>query len=171
MCEAGILGDSCRVEVIEGEMLQMAPEGTQRDIAKNQLLEDAMERAIATYGRDRPFKLLSAPTVWLADGGFIEPDIALIATVIKGKRFAAADLLLVIEISNASLGHDLNYKSSLYSSENIPEYWVLNLKSGTLVMHTEPTPKDYAAVTSQAAKGIVMAKTVPAFSIDIDQFL
>jgi Uma2 family endonuclease len=171
MSEAGILGDRSHVEVIEGELIEMAPEGTPHDITRNLLIEEALERAILAHGKSRPFALLSTPTAWLADGGFTEPDIAVVAAVVKGQRFRVADLLLVIEISNTSLKYDLDVKSKLYASENVPEYWVIDLKSRELVIHTLPGTEGYGNLTILAGTGTVHAKSLPAFAINIDNIL
>jgi Uma2 family endonuclease len=171
MCDAGILGEPCHVEVIDGEMIEMAPEGTQHDISRNLLLENALERAILTYGSQRPFVLLSTPTVWLSDSGFVEPDIAIVPAVEKGKRFLISELLLVIEISLTSLSYDLGSKSQLYATEKVPEYWVIDLKRGELVRHTQPTQAGYASIKRVTATGIMAAETFPAFNINIDHIL
>ena len=51
---------------------------------------------------------------------------------------SAADVLLVVEVAKTTLVKELNQKRLVYAADQIPEYWVLNLKDAQLVVFRDP---------------------------------
>ena len=56
----------------------------------------------------------------------------------RGQHPGAADISLVIEISDTSLVFDLGEKLALYKSAGIQEYWVIDLKAGQVHCFVAP---------------------------------
>ena len=50
-----------------------------------------------------------------------------------------------IEYSSASLAKDLDIKTAVYAEDKIPEYWIVNLETDTLIIFREPISGQYAS--------------------------
>jgi Uma2 family endonuclease len=78
-----------------------------------------------------------------------QPDILVLKRPSREFRNAnpqPADLHLVVEVSDTSLGFDLTKKAALYARAGIVEYWVLDVAARRLVVHREPAGGQYTAV-------------------------
>lgn len=58
-----------------------------------------------------------------------------------------SELLLVAEVADTTVQHDLTTKRDLYLRAGVSEYWVLDLKRRCLVVHREPADTKYATVS------------------------
>jgi len=123
MGETGILGPRDRVELIDGEIIDMSPIG---------VLHAAIVARLASYFSQR---LGPMGVVWcqnplrLDDISEPEPDIAILrprADFYMTAHPGAADVLLVIEVADTSLAYDLGTKVPLYARHGIPEVWVID---------------------------------------------
>ena len=73
-----------------------------------------------------------------------QPDLV-IAGDEPGDRYVSREAVrLIVEVSAATLQHDLSRKSALYSGAGIPEYWVLDVKNRTFTRQHEPTGQGFA---------------------------
>jgi Uma2 family endonuclease len=80
-----------------------------------------------------------------------EPDLIALARPsreIRNSNPTPADLRLVVEISDSTLGFDLTRKAALYARAGIPEYWVLDVAARRLITHREPVAGRYALVVA-----------------------
>ena len=123
MGEVGILGPGDRVELIDGEIIDLSPIG---------VLHAALVARLASWFSQ---KLGRAAVVWcqnplrLDDLSEPEPDIAILrprADFYTTSHPGPADVLLVIEVSDTSLAYDLGTKVPLYARHGIPEVWVID---------------------------------------------
>jgi Uma2 family endonuclease len=143
MAEVGILAPDARVELIDGEIIDMAPPGslhagTVTHLAR--LLGDAVGTAAIVQSQN-PLTLgsLSEP----------QPDIALLrprADFYKTSHPTPADVLLVIEVANSSLAFDRKVKIPLYARHAVPEVWLVELANRRVVRHRAPEPTGYRLV-------------------------
>ncbi len=60
---------------------------------------------------------------------------------------AAADIHLLVEISDSTLDYDLSVKATLYARAGIAEYWVLDVNGRRLISHRDPKGDTYSSVT------------------------
>jgi Uma2 family endonuclease len=72
-------------------------------------------------------------------------------------------VLLLIEVSDATLRYDLEVKARLYATHGIPEYWVIDLVNGRLVRHRAPSGAKYTQVSELEAGTVEL----PALEIEI----
>lgn len=123
MGEAGILAPADRVELIDGEIIDMSPIG---------VLHAAIVARLASYCSQT---LGGAAVVWcqnplrLDDISEPEPDLAILrprADFYMTAHPGPADVLLVIEVADTSLAYDLGTKVPLYARHGIPEVWVID---------------------------------------------
>jgi len=123
MAEAGILAADERVELIDGELFDMSPIG-----ALHAAIVDSLVRHFARRVHESLFIRCQNP-LRLDSISEPEPDIAFV----RPRRDAyttghprPADVLLVIEVADTSLGYDLGTKVPLYGRHGVPEVWVID---------------------------------------------
>ncbi len=151
MAEVGVLAPDARVELIEGGIVDMAPIGSRHAYAVD-LLAERLIVALAGAAIVR----VQGP-IRLGARSEPQPDLAVLKN--RGGRYAdshpeAADVLLVIEVSDTTLQFDSGVKGRLYALHGIPEFWLVDLDSGELRISTKPGADGYGAVEARAA-GIV----------------
>ena len=123
MGETGILGPGDRVELIDGEIIDMSPIGV-----LHAALVDALVRHFGRSAGQSVFIRCQNP-LRLDDLSEPEPDIAILrprADFYTTSHPGPADVLLVIEVSDTSLAYDLGTKVPLYTRHGIPEVWVID---------------------------------------------
>jgi Uma2 family endonuclease len=123
MGEAGILGPEDRVELIEGEIIDMSPIG-----ALHAAIVDVVARHFGRRAGESVFIRCQNP-LRLDDVSEPEPDISILrprADFYTTSHPGAADVLLVIEVADTSLAYDLGTKVPLYARHGIPEVWVID---------------------------------------------
>lgn len=144
MASAGLLADGPRVELIEGEIIEMAPIGPPHASSVDRLTmlfaTAVGPRAIVRVQSSVVLRPMSQP----------EPDIALLAP--RQDWYAEAhpepaDILLVIEVSDTSLAFDRRVKVPLYARYGIAECWIVDLAGRSVDVHRQPGPGRYAHVT------------------------
>jgi len=141
MAEAGILGPEDRVELIDGEIIQMSPIGNRHVGCVNratQLFVQAFTGR-ATVSVQHPLQLSNYTEP--------EPDVVLLkfrADFYTNKKVWAEDALLVVEVSDTTLRYDRNVKLPRYALARIPEVWIENLTSDELLIFRDPINGAYS---------------------------
>ena len=123
MGETGILGPRDRVELIDGEIIDMSPIGV-----LHAAIVDVLARHFGRRTGESVFVRCQNP-LRLDDISEPEPDIAILrprADFYMTAHPGAADVLLVIEVADTSLAYDLGTKVPLYARHGIPEVWVID---------------------------------------------
>lgn len=140
MTEAGIFASDARLELIEGEILQMPPVGDrQTSVAMT------LNRLLVRRTGDRALVYVSGP-VALSDRSVPQPDFALLKT--RGDHYMralprAADMLLGIEVADTKLAFDLQTKVPLYAHASIPEAWVVDVSGRVIHVFLDPDERGY----------------------------
>lgn len=124
MGEAGVFTKDARLELIEGEIIEMSPIGS-RHIACVNFLNRFLNRTvgdIAVVSVQNPIRLndFSQP----------QPDIALLRLrddFYKDALTTPPDVLLIIEVADTTLAYDRQVKVPLYAKAGIEEVWIVNL--------------------------------------------
>jgi Uma2 family endonuclease len=133
MWRAEVFCDKC-VELIEGCVIDMGPMGSLHGTAIA-LVECALRE---TFSPSRFFIRIQCPLA-VSDISEPEPDIAVIAGAIRD--YVAEHpktAVLVVEVSDTTLGYDRTVKANLYAKAGIPEYWVLNIAEKRLEAYRTP---------------------------------
>lgn len=140
MGEIGILSNDDRLELINGEIFEMSPIGSEHAACVRRL-DRWLQR---TLGAD---VIVSAqqPIKIELDGEPI-PDVALLRPEPDGYRHAhptSRDALLIIEVADSSVLFDRNTKRRMYAAAGVPEYWVVDLPRHTVAVFSAPEHGDY----------------------------
>ncbi|MBI1923147.1 Uma2 family endonuclease [Candidatus Poribacteria bacterium] len=135
MVEAGILYEGERVELIDGVIIKMAQKSKHR-IAKRKFAEQfyqiVLERKALLY--------VQAP-ITIADDTEPEPDLALVEyreDEYPEGHPTPGDVLLLIEVSDTTLGIDKSIKLPRYAASGIPEVWIVNLVDNRIEVYRDP---------------------------------
>jgi Uma2 family endonuclease len=143
MVEAGILGEGDRVELIEGEVVRMAPIGPRHAAHVNRIADafSARYRDVALLAVQNPVRL----------GEWSEPDPDVTLLRRRDDYYASghpipADILLLVEVADTSLDYDRGVKLPLYARMGIPEVWLVDLQADVLVVYRDPSPEGYCLV-------------------------
>lgn len=168
MIDAGILGEDDRVELIEGEIIQMAAIGKRhattvrrlihrwRDLPKNQAILDIQDPVELTP-RTEP-----------------EPDVVLLR--FREDYYATAhptpaDVLLLVEVADSSIDYDRQVKTPIYARSNIAEVWIVDLTRDCLIVYREPTPEGYSFQQDFDQSQSVTPLAFPELEVSIDFIL
>jgi Uma2 family endonuclease len=145
MAEVGILDPDERVELLEGEIVEMSPVGA-RHI-------NCVNRANAIFSKKLGDRVIVSVqnSLSLSEYSELQPDIVLLKPrpdFYGNDRINWSDSLLVIEISDTTLQRDRDIKLPLYSKAGIEEFWIEDLKSETIFVYRDPGLKTYATSLS-----------------------
>lgn len=160
-----------KVELIEGEIIEMSPMKTAHAIAIRLILETL--RKIFSEG----FVVDSQLPMNFSEITEPEPDVA----VIKGKIRDFTDAHpktaeLVVEVSDATLRYDRTKKAELYAKNKIQEYWILNVKNRSLEVYRRPIRDKklgfiYTEIQILTEKDAIAPLVAPAAKIKIADIL
>ncbi len=136
MGEAGILGADERVELLDGDVVEMSPVGDRHIAAVNRC-----NRHFTTALGDRAVVNIQNP-VRLDRYNEPDPDVALAPPGVEGAP-RLGEILLAIEVGDSSVEDDRAVKVPLYARAGIPETWLLNVRDRELEVYREPGPAGY----------------------------
>lgn len=133
MSEAGIIGSEERLELVDGVLVQMSPEGIPHADGVAELTMLLAHR----YPGD--FDVRIGTTQPLSDISYRMPDVSILRRV-RGRWPRREDVHLMIEVSQSSIRQDLGRKARDYAVWGVPEYWVVDITRGQVVVHRGPQP-------------------------------
>jgi Uma2 family endonuclease len=148
MAESGILQPDERVELLEGQIIQMAAKGTAHSAAVTrieQLLRQRLGFGTASPMENRVLLRFQDP-VRLNDYSEPEPDIAVVqpnTLLYEDHHPIPSEVFLLIEVSDATLKFDREVKSPAYARAGIAEYWVLDVNGRKLHVYRVPGADGY----------------------------
>jgi Uma2 family endonuclease len=164
MVEAGILGEDEHVELVDGMLVAMTPQGR----AHARVIQRLTRLLLRTLGDD--LEVLPQLPLTLPDDSEPEPDLAVVrAEDAQSGEHHPRTALLVIEVAGDSLRFDRGSKAALYARSGIPEYWIVNLAESTVEVHREADPQAgaYRSKTVVPAGRDLAAASVPGLSIEV----
>ena len=167
MGEVGLLDADTRVELIEGEIVEMAPIGDAHAATSNRLNRLLVlavgERGIVAVGNPVRLSQRSEP----------QPDFSVLRPradyQTKGPR--PEDVMLAVEVSDTTLRRDRRVKLALYARAGIPEFWIVNLEVREVEIYRSPGGDSYASVERKGPGDVVTMEALPGVTIAISQIL
>jgi Uma2 family endonuclease len=141
MGRAGVFGPEDRVELIHGEIIEMSPIGTRHAAAVNNL------NRLLVAGLGQRAVVSPQNPVQIGSHSMPQPDLA----VLRWRSYVAArpvveDLLLLVEVSDTTLGFDRTVKLGLYMGAGVPEYWIVDVGARAIALHRRPGRNVYREV-------------------------
>ena len=164
MAEVGIFGADERVELIDGEIYQMVPIGSEHGSVTSSLVQRFVlalrERAFVTGSMPLRLDRLNEP----------EPDVLLLRPRADRYRDALpgpADVLLVVEVAKSSLDYDRSVKAPLYAAAGVAELWIVDLVHACIQVHREPAAHGYGRIDAHAT-GTLAPAALAIARVDVD---
>jgi len=138
MVELGILGDDEHVELLDGVLVEMSPQGRVHVIATTRLAE-RLRGEYTRFGH-----VLEAKPLATSRHDLPEPDVAVIRGRLEdfAEHPTGPDAILVVELAWSSQRIDRR-KASTYAAGGVEVYWLLDLKARKLEVRTAPADGAY----------------------------
>lgn len=169
MGKAGILGHQERVELLEGEIIVMAPPGIWHVSRVDRLTHIFMPLGT----QRRAIVRVQSPSVITQTSEF-QPDITLLTfrdDFYGSRKPRPQDILLLVEVADSSLDYDRNVKLRHYAEVGIPETWIVNLQDDHIEAHTEPTPQGYRATRIYRLGDTISPTAFPDIQINVNDII
>lgn len=168
MVEAGVLGPDDRVELIEGEVVEMAPIGS-RHAGCVMRLDRFFQRRLG----DEAIVCVQNP-VRASDLSEPQPDVVLLrprSDDYTSANPAPAEVLLVIQVADTTAAWDRDVKLPLYATAGVIEAWLVDLPAGLAEAWTEPTVGGYGHMRRVGRGRSVAPLAFPEAALSIDDLL
>jgi Uma2 family endonuclease len=166
MAEIGLFAPDARIELIEGEIIDMAPTGSQHCGAVgwlNQMLCGTLKNHVIVWPQN---------VVKLSDFSHPQPDIALLEwrkDFYRGAHPQPPQTHLIIEVSDSSLKMDQMVKVPLFAHFEVPEMWIVDLVHERLHMYRAPRDGEYTEVSTVEKPGVTSVSTLPGVTVDLSE--
>lgn len=164
--EGGVFGEDNRLELIRGEIIEMAAIGDRHALCVmllSDLLFDLRPKGIVSP--QNPLRLPSQRSV-------PQPDVVLLRRRdFRSRPPYPEDVLLLVEVSETSLIYDRDIKMPLYAESGIPEAWLVDLNSNTIFAFREPSPKGFQEVRQYRRGDSLSPLAFPEVSFAVSDFL
>lgn len=168
MAEVGVLAPDARVELIEGEIIDMAPAGSPHAGIVTRLHRRLHLAVGGTLIVRQQFPL------HLDDYSEPEPDLVLVkrrSDDYVRSHPTPADVLLVVEVSQSSLRFDRERKLALYARHGIPEYWIVDVVTPAVHIFHTPQGEQYMHASLTSRTDIVALSVLPESKVDLNGLL
>ncbi len=164
LAEVGVLHEDDRIELIDGELIEMAAIGLAHahaivaldELANSMVVESArvsVQNPIHLGPRTQP-----------------QPDLALIHRRLYAVTHPTPkDIFLVIEVADSSLNYDREVKVPLYAEAGISEMWIVNLNGRTIERYNSPRDGRYTQIAIAAPGDTLTSLSLPAFIVPVAQ--
>jgi Uma2 family endonuclease len=108
------------------------------------------------------------------DNRWSEPEPDIIVTRQDALKYPtdnppAAEILLVVEVADSTLGFDLKTKARLYARAEIVEYWVVDVTGRRIIVHREPIGGAYAAIAAFSENESIAPLAAPTRELAISE--
>lgn len=168
MVRAGILKEDDRVELIEGEIIEMTPIDP-----RHALCVDRLTDRLTALLRGRAITRVQGP-ISLAPDSEPQPDLALFRPPMARyteSHPGPADLFLVIEVAQTSVEHDRARKMALYARAGVPEAWLVNLPAQVIEVYREPAREGYRNVRTAGRGQRLAPEAFPEVTLAVDEIV
>lgn len=165
MIEAGILDEDERVELLEGVVVEMTPQGPPHAYC----IEWLTRFLIRTLSDEYTVR----PQLPLTLGGWNEPepDMAVVRRELSSREQHPGTAILAIEVSDSSLRKDRRVKASVYARFLVTEYWIVNVVERTVEQLSEPDPTAgvYRSRAVHSNGATLTSKALPQVSFPVSE--
>lgn len=145
MVEVGLIAETERLEVLDGEIVPMSPKGSRHEDLKVAIAEHWRADAPATV------TIASETGLRLDARTYLEPDFLVFPRTKRRSALTGPDVLLAVEVADSSLDYDLRRKPAIYAAHGVRELWVIDAARRETVVHLGPGPEGYASVDRHPA--------------------
>jgi hypothetical protein len=166
MDQLGIFAGDQRLELINGEIVEMSPIGIRH--------AGSIIRLVNLFKQiDNAYLSIQNP-IRLSDTSLPQPDVALLRRrddFYDNSYPEPADVLLLIEVADTSLAYDRDVKVPLYVQAGIAEVWIVDLNKRELTMYRSPANGKYTEVRYPQPADTVAPVLLPEASYFVEQIV
>ena len=159
LVELGVFEDE-PIELLEGALVEMSPEGARHHWFIYQLVEHLM------LSLPRRVMVRQAGPWAASDVSEPEPDVAIVPRA-RYDRHHPDTTLLLMEVAYSSLRKDLGVKAAVYAAAGVPEYWVVDLVHDVIHLHRDPGPDGYGRIDQHGFDDTLQVEGVPVRLTDL----
>ena len=168
MIESGILTDRDRVELLQGEIIEMSPIGIQHaacvDRLNELLVRELGARAIVRVQNPIQLSTKSEP----------QPDFAILQRrsdfYVNGHP-QPRDVFALIEVSDTTVEFDRTVKAPIYAKDNIAEVWIVDLNAEAVQIYREPSASGYQHLQTFRRGQAIAFQAFTDIQFTVDQLL
>ncbi|MFZ1494443.1 MAG: Uma2 family endonuclease [Candidatus Competibacter denitrificans] len=167
MARSGILHEDDRIELIDGDLIDMAPIGSE-----HASLTDWFTRyLVLAIGQHAIVRIQSSLS--LDKHSQPQPDVQVLRAREDYYRKAhpsAEDVLLLIEVSDTTARFDRTVKIPLYARHGVAEVWLVDVAQRSVEVYRDPQPatSTYRQMTAYR-RGLLIPQQLPMVSIAVEQ--
>jgi Uma2 family endonuclease len=168
LVELGFFTKDDRVELLDGEIIDMAPIGDPHNASVARLLRLFAERA-----HDAGLLWVQS-SVRTADDSVPQPDVVLLELrddFYASRKPTPAQALLVVEVSESSLSYDRNRKARHYARTGVRECWIANLVDGVVEVFTDPSADGYRTHQVRERGATLTPTLVPSVTVRVEDVI
>ena len=168
MVEAGVLTKDDRVELLDGEIVEMASVGV-----RHQAVIDRLTHLFVTRAGDVVIVRVQGP-LRLPPRSEPEPDVLLLERrddFYNQQHPGAAAAFLVIEVADSSVRFDRTVKFPIYARSGVREAWLVDLTTDVIEVHRSPTTDGYADVSVFERGSHITPGALPDVRVLVDDIL
>lgn len=168
MVKAGMFAGNERVELIEGELIQMAPQGSYHIGSINRLaailIPQLLGKAVVSVQN----------AVIINDVNEPQPDISLLRfrdDYYSNAKARPEDIFLLIEVSDSTVTYDRKVKVPLYARNGVAEVWVVNLPKKIVEVYSHLENGKYKVVKKLEFGETLSPKLIPSLKIKVAEII
>jgi Uma2 family endonuclease len=168
MAEAGIFTEDDRVELINGEIIEMSPIGN-----PHVACVDRANALFAAALAGRAMVSIQNP-VRLGTYNEPQPDVVLMkprADFYASKRHTPEDTLLIIEVADTTLSYDRNVKLPIYAASGVQEVWIEDLQHDVILVYRDPAGGAYKTCLRLRRGDSLPVSAIPDVIFQVEDFL
>ncbi|MFM9903769.1 MAG: Uma2 family endonuclease [Pyrinomonadaceae bacterium] len=168
MAEHGAFGPEDRLELIDGEIIEMSPVGSRHARAV-----DFINHFLSSLVGKRFIVRVQSPII-AGDRSEPQPDIAVLhfrEDFYGDSHPTGADVALVIEVSDSTVTFDRSRKIPKYAAAGIPEAWIIDLESEHVEVHSMPKESAYGLVKIYLRGENAVSETMDGFNLSVSDIL
>ena len=168
MTETGVLPPDARIELLDGQIMDMEPIGPSHGGSVNRL-----NRLFNRLSRGRWLVTAQNP-VHLDEYSEPQPDLMLVKPEpddYTTRHPAPQDVFLLIEVAQTPLGYDREQKLPAYGCAGIPEVWIVNLADRTIEVYREPHFAGYDSKAILRTGDKACPQAFPDVAVDVAELL
>ncbi|MFM5980427.1 MAG: Uma2 family endonuclease [Sphaerospermopsis kisseleviana] len=168
MNAAGILTEDDRVELINGEIIEMSPIGRKHASCVNRL------NSLFSQLLGKKVIVAVQNPITLDNFSEPQPDIALLKPredFYESAHPQPSDVLLLIEVADSSFEYDRDIKIPLYAANGIIEVWLVDIIEKKIIVYRQPSENVYSEINTFQRGEILDILAFPEIKITVDSIL
>jgi len=153
-----------RIELLRGQLVTMSPQGTRHARVTARLAQ----RLIRIL--DDSFDVRAHSPFAASDDSEPEPDVS-VSRWLRRTAYHPGRALLLVEVAESSLRRDRVLKAEIYAENRAPEYWIVDLSTNSVFVHTDPFRGSYRSIVQLRRKDVLRPIHLPAIELRVADVL